>query len=118
MFRSYLDNRAQRAKIDNSLSDPIYLETGFPQGSGWGPKVYSKYVGPLGHLLRLLQVPYQEFTDDTQLLKPLNPNSLDSRGFLSIENTISGVAAWITQNKLKLKESKTRFIMFGTRKQV
>ena len=84
-FRSYLDNRTQRVKIDDSLSDPIHLETGFPQGSGWGPQ------GPLGQLLRLLQVLYHLFADDTRLLKPLNPNSMDSqsRAFLSLENTIS-----------------------------
>ena len=85
-FRSYLDNRTQRVKIDDSLSDPIHLETGFPQGSGWGPQAYSKYVGPLVQLLRLLQVLYHLFADDTQLLKPLNPNSMDSQSsaFLSL----------------------------------
>ena len=78
-FRSYLRNRSQRVKIKNSLSDPVELVTGFPQGSGWGPQAYSKYVGPLGDLLRLLNVLYHLFADDTQLLKSLNPSCLDSQ---------------------------------------
>ena len=119
-FRSYLDNRHQRVKINNSISDPVTLDTGFPQGSGWGPQAYSKYVGPLGELLRLLQVLYHLFADDIQLSKPRNPKSVDSQShaFSFLENSISEVASWMTQNKLKMNESKTEFIIFGTRKQV
>ena len=119
-FRSYLENRSQRIKVKDSLSDPVQLVTGFPQGSGWGPQAYSKYVGPLGHLLRLLCVLYHLFADDTQLLKPMSPNSPDSQSqsFLSLEHTISEVASWMTRNKLKMNESKTEFIVFGTRQQI
>ena len=119
-FRSYLAHRFQRVKIKGSLSNPVELETCFPQGSGWGPQAYSKYVGPLGDLLRLLQVLYHLFADDTQLLKPLNPNNLESQSstFSCLESTISEVASWMTRNKLKLNESKTEFIIFGTKKQV
>ena len=107
-------------KINETLSDPIELETGFPQGSGWGPQAYSKYVGPLGELLRLLQVLYHLFADDTQLLQSLNPNSVDSQvlALQYMENAISEVSKWMTQNKLKLNESKTEFIIFGTGKQM
>ena len=52
-FKSYLTERTQRVKINETLSDPVELETGFPQGSGWGSQAYSKYVDPLGELLRL-----------------------------------------------------------------
>ena len=116
-FSSYLNNRSQRAKIKDSLSDPVKLVTGFPQGSGWGPQAYSKYVGPLGDLLRLLRVLYHLFEDDIQLLTPMNPNSLDSQSlaFFCMESTISEVASWMTRNKLKMNESKTEFIVFGTR---
>ena len=119
-FRSYLSDRTQRVKINDSLSDPVKLLTGFPQGSGWGPQAYSKYVGPLGQLLRLLEVIYHLFADDTQLLKPLNPHNLSSQSmaFSRLEDTISQVAAWMTRNKLKMNESKTEFIIFGTRQQV
>ena len=119
-FRSYLQNRRQRIKINDSLSEPVDLVTGFPQGSGWGPQAYSKYVGPLGDLLRLLQILYHLFADDTQLLKPMDPTSSDSQfqAFSFLENSISKVASWMTQNKLKMNESKTEFIVFGTRKQL
>ena len=35
-----------------------------------------------------------------------------------MESTISEVASWMTRNKLKMNESKTEFIVFGTRQQV
>ena len=119
-FQSYLNNRTQRVKINNSVSDPVKLATGFPQGSGWGSQAYSKYVGPLGDLLRLLECLYHLFADDTQLLKSLDPSCSDSQfqAFACLENTIAKVASWMTTNKLKMNESKTEFIIFGTRKQV
>ena len=115
-FRSYLENRTQRVKIRDSLSDPVTLETGFPQGSGWGPQAYSKYVGPLGNLLRLLEVLFHLFADDTQLWKTLDPNNLDTQitAIEKMETSICDISAWMTTNKLKLNETKTEFIMFGT----
>ena len=53
-------------------------------------------------------------------MKPLNPNSVDSQvtALRSMEHTISKVSAWMTTNKLKLNETKTEFIVFGTQKQL
>ena len=114
-FKSYLSERKQRVKINSSLSDPVQLSTGFPQGSGWGPQAYSKYVGPLGDLLSLLDILYHLFADDTQLYKTLNPNNMaaQSAAFSTMESAIDNVGQWMTQNKLKLNQSKTEFMIFG-----
>ena len=63
---------------------------------------------------------YHLFADDTQLLKSLNPNSVDSQvlALQYMENAISKVSKWMTENKLKLNKSKTEFIIFGTGKQM
>ena len=94
-FNSYLTEMTQRVKINETLSDPVELET----GSGWGPQAYSKYVGPLDELLRILQLLYHPFADDTQLLKSLNPNSVDAQ-VLALQymyNAISEVSKWMTE---------------------
>ena len=63
---------------------------------------------------------YHLIADDTQLLKLLNPNSVDTQvlALQYMENAISEVSKCMTENKLKLNESKTEFIFFGTGKQM
>ena len=107
-------------KINNNLSDPVRLATGFRQGSGWGPQAYGKYVGPLGELLRLLDILYHLFADDTQLYTTLHPNNIQPQlsAFSFIEDAIGKDSRWMTRNKLKFKESKTEFMILGTRNQI
>ena len=60
-FQSYLTDRQQQVRIGDSLSRPLPLETGVPQGSGGGPQLYNKYTRPLGAILLLLAVLYHFF---------------------------------------------------------
>ena len=39
-FNSYLRDRDQRLKIGDSISDPVILDIGVPEGSGSGPGAY------------------------------------------------------------------------------
>ena len=90
-----------------------------PQGSGAGPWGYTKYTGPLGAVIRLLLILFHMFADDTQLYKSLNPRSLVSQHSVKndMESCISAVSKWMTQNKLKLNDEKTEFMIIGTKQQ-
>ena len=52
LFRSYLKNRSQRVKLDNVLSDRTLLRYGVPQGSVFGPIMFSIYVLPLCYIIK------------------------------------------------------------------
>ena len=60
-FQSHLTDRQQQVRIGDSLSRPLPLETGVPQGSGGGPQLYNKYTRTLGAILLLLAVLYHFF---------------------------------------------------------
>lgn len=118
-FNSYLTGREQRIKINESVSDATQLLTGVPQGSGLGPLLYTKFTRGLGLLILLVKILYHLFADDAQIYQSVHPNSVSSQfaGKLSLENCIEKVSRWMFASELKLNESKTEFIIFGTRVQ-
>ena len=85
-IRSYLTGRSQRVSAHGAISETVSLECGLPKGSLFGPEMYNKYTEPLGKLILLLLIIYHK----------------------SISN-------WMCANKLKLNESKTEFLVIGSK---
>ena len=51
-FKDYLSNRRQRVFVSGSLSDPVQLKCGVPQGSILGPLLFLAYISPLSDIIR------------------------------------------------------------------
>ena len=58
------------------------------------------------------------YADDTQLLRPLNPDNLEEQmqAVDSVQDCISKVSQWMFDNKLKLNEEKTEFMIIGKKR--
>eukprot|EP00918_Siedleckia_nematoides_P074179 GHVU01162097.1.p1 GENE.GHVU01162097.1~~GHVU01162097.1.p1 ORF type:complete len:151 (-),score=1.78 GHVU01162097.1:174-626(-) len=73
-FSSYLSSRIQQVNTDNSLSEPIKLCYGVPQGSVLRPILFTLYTPPLANIVRNHNLSFQIYADDTQLYVSFNPN--------------------------------------------
>ena len=69
-FNSYLTNRYQVVRIHNSVSDPLPVECGVPQGSILGPLLFSIYVNDLPEVPRHCST--ECYVDDTKLFVSFN----------------------------------------------
>lgn len=64
-FKSYLENRTQRVKFNGSLSEPIAVKLGVPQGSVLGPLLFLLYINDLTRVVcRSCEI--RLFADDAQ----------------------------------------------------
>ena len=114
-FRSYLGDRTLRVQIDDSFSASQEILWSVPQGSVLGPLLFLIYLLPLGILIRKHGLELHAYADDTQLyisIKPINQRVVDE-GVARLENCLTDIYTWMSQNKLKLNADKTEVLVMG-----
>jgi len=117
-FSSYLTNRKQALKYDDTYSDWNCIETGVPQGSVLGPLLFIIYINDIDNVSKLLNEIL--FADDTSLICTLSrfstqaPKTPEEWELLSskVNEELGKVNEWLMLNKLSLNIKKTKFIIF------
>ena len=113
-FHSYLDNRGQSVVINGVKSNQHTLEYSIPQGSVMGPNLYCKYTKPVAGIISQHFIQYHLYANDSQLYTSLSPDIDNQSEIVSnLENCIADISKWMSMNKLKLKQDKTEFLLFG-----
>ena len=69
---SFLTNRYQYVKINNSISDTLKVTSGVPQGSVLGPTLFIYFINDLPNVINDANV--KVFADDTKVYKSINNN--------------------------------------------
>ena len=86
-FETYLTDRCQIIQLNGEISDEMWLQFGVPQGSVFGPLLFTSYTAPLGEIARRHGVELHLYADDTQVYMSFSPLSDESttRTFQRIE---------------------------------
>ena len=119
-FRSYLTDRSQQVIIGSDRSRPMDVHYGVPQGSCLGPLLFSIYTSQIFDIVSDHLPNVHCFADDTQLYLSFRPDDQASQdaAVAGMETCIRDVRLWMLQDKLKINDAKTEFLLIGTRPQL
>ena len=111
---SYLTDRFQSVTVNGKMSLAQLLRFGVPQGSVLGPLLFTIYISPLGQIIRRHKLQFHQFADDNELYLSFKKSNTTS-AVSSIEECVNDIKKWMTQNKLKLNDSKTEVILIRSK---
>ena len=77
--------------------------------------MYNNYTQPLGKLIVSLVILYHLYADDGQLMRFFDPRKLhqDKIAADHLEHCINEIAMWMFNNKLRLNQDKTEFLILS-----
>ena len=109
-FESYLSQRQQVVKFQNTVSDPLTVTVGVPQGSIMGPVLFTLYVN---HLFR---VPKHceplGYVDDIKLFLGFPSSELDDV-ISAVNEDLKEISIWCCRNSLLINPDKTKLLYVG-----
>ena len=119
-FRSYLSGRSQRVAIDGSMSMEFSLDCGVPQGSCLVPLLFVIYTSSLFKIIERHLPQVHCYADDTQLYLSFRPGDDDAQDVAhrAMEACIKDIRKWMIDGRLLLNDTKTEFLVIGTRQQL
>ena len=111
-FCSYLNDRRQVVRIHSTLSEPLPINCGVPQGSILGPLLFSIYTNDVPLAPQKCNV--QSYVDDTKLVISFKMKDA-LNAFADLSDDLHRIGQWCSNNLLLLNPSKTKLMVFGSR---
>ena len=125
-FDAYLRPRRFQVLIGNTRSKEIDLPFSVPQGSCAGPVLYSAYASTLQEVIndddesprKDKPIELHGFADDHAYKKSFAAKSQveEINTMRDLESCAERIKNWMDGNRLKMNDSKSEFIMFGSNK--
>ena len=106
-IKNFLTNREQSVRVENSLSDPVSVKSGVPQGS---------VLGPLLFLVMMIDINKDvynaiigTFADDTRLWNFIT----QPHDEINLQNDLDKIYNWADENNMSFNEKKLEGLRFG-----
>ena len=110
-FKNYLSGRLQYVSFNKTLSDPLPIHCGIPQGSILGPLLYIIYVNDFCYCSNAFK--YILFADDTTLL--ISHENIVHLSYL-ISSELDNVSKWFDNNRLVINVEKSNYMYFHNKR--
>lgn len=110
-IKDYLTNRKQYTAINDIYSSTTHISCGVPQGSILGPLLFLIYINDIQNIP--IESKILSFADDTTAF--VTEKTIESL-YDKANNELQHIQDWLCANKLSLNVSKTKYIIFGARK--
>lgn len=108
MIRSYLSNRTQSLKYHNTISSPLTVNCGVPQGSILGPLLFILYINDLPTVISGPK--FSIFADDTVFyIEASTINDLQTK----INTYLPSITEWFLANRLTINSKKTFYQVYS-----
>ena len=111
-FASYLTNRVQQVKSGNTISDPLAISKGVPQGSILGPTLFSIYINEVAKEAGNSRI--HLYADDT-ILYAVGPSIASAAA--TLQESLNNVEKAFHSLHLRLNTSKTKCMLFSRKKE-
>ncbi|KAK5918591.1 hypothetical protein CgunFtcFv8_003341 [Champsocephalus gunnari] len=109
LFHSYLSDRTQFVTHAACSSPCASVNHGVPQGSVFGPLLFTIYILPIGDIIRSHGLCFHSYADETQLYISTKPSAhLPPQ---SLINCLHKIKTWMTTNLLKLNSDTTELMV-------
>ena len=105
-FNEFLNNRSQRVVINNTLSDPLTIYSGVPQGGVIGPLLFLIYINDI-YLNIDTQSEISLFADDAKIISKSN---------ISLQISLDNIYKWLKARKLDLNPNKCQILTINKNK--
>ena len=117
---SYLNGRNQLVSIDGTLSMKFDLECGVPQGSWLGHLLFVVYASKIFEIADKHNLEIHCYAEDSQLYLSFCPNDTANQeaALARVERCIEDIRNWMLNDKLKLNDEKTEFMIISTVQQL
>ena len=112
-FDSYLRPRSLKTIVNEAQSTARDLNFSVPQGSCAGPVLYNFYASTLEDLCKNSTQSVLGYADDHTFYDSFSSEN-EANVVNKMQSKIDEVKTWMTSNRLKMNDSKTETIYFGT----